>query len=104
VLAADGEEALARLRAPEEPVDLIISDVIMPRLGGPGLYERLGKLGPRPPFLLTSGYAAEEAGPLPEGVPILAKPWTTVELLRAVRGALAAGRPPAPAKGRRTRR
>ncbi len=59
---ADGQEALAR--ATENPPDLIISDVMMPRLDGIALVRQL-RADPRTaatPFLLLSARAGTEAG------------------------------------------
>ena len=43
--AGNGREALQRLQ--EGPVDLIISDVVMPGLDGPGLYREVARLYPQ---------------------------------------------------------
>ncbi|MBI4503645.1 MAG: response regulator [Gemmatimonadetes bacterium] len=91
VLAADGEEALQRIRSAPNGLDLLLTDVVMPRLGGPGLLEALRTEGKAVRALMTSGYP--ERGAMPEPPPqapvhYLAKPWTVPELLRAVRAAL----------------
>jgi PAS domain S-box-containing protein len=89
--AAHGEEALAVLAQKEDQVAVVLSDVVMPRLGGPGLYQRLRATRPALPFILMSGYAPEalredvELGP---EVVLLGKPWTLTELARRVRQAL----------------
>jgi CheY-like chemotaxis protein len=92
VTAADGEEGLARWREQRGAIDLVVSDAIMPRMGGGALYERLRAEDPAVRFLLCSGYtgqqlrgAGEEGG---AAVPFLAKPWTVDDLLAAVRDAL----------------
>jgi signal transduction histidine kinase len=82
-VARDGQEALELLRASGFDVELVLSDLRMPRLDGLALHAALQKERPGLPFLLVSGYgaAAEGAGP---GLPVLAKPWTPAELLRRV--------------------
>ena len=89
--AADGEEGLARLRAETSRIDLILSDVLMPKLSGPELYEAVRKTDPTARFLFTSGYSASDIGQrslLEPGVLFVAKPWTISDLARQVRKAL----------------
>jgi two-component system cell cycle sensor histidine kinase/response regulator CckA len=90
LVAADGAEALALLRGGRR-VDLVISDCVMPRMGGIEFRERLLRDGINVRFLLASGYWPEEHGgaPIPPpGVPFLPKPWTLNELARKVREVL----------------
>ena len=93
--AGNGGEALAVL-ASMPRLDLLVSDVRMPGIQGPVLARRV--LGERPGtrVLLVSGFAVEieEHGSLPDGVRVLEKPFTSAELLAAVRAVLDA---PAPA-------
>ena len=91
ISAADGEEGLQMWRANPDSIDLVISDAIMPRMGGLALYEAVNKERPGVRFLLTSGYTGEEvreSAPTSVELPFLAKPWTLEELLNAVREAL----------------
>jgi two-component system, cell cycle sensor histidine kinase and response regulator CckA len=94
--AADGMEALQELeRGPKIP-DLIISDIIMPHMGGPELAKKAAGRWPRLPFLFTSGYIDESFGQsrsLPEGTQFLAKPFNRHELARKVRDILDVARP-----------
>ena len=90
LLAENGEEGLEVYRRNAADVDLVLSDVVMPRLGGPGLYRALRGEGSRVPFLFASGYASpqpDDAASL-AGVPTIAKPWTIPELLTKVREVL----------------
>ena len=96
--AADGEEALKLHRDQRDRIDLILSDVLMPRLGGPALYQAVHATDPGTRFLFTSGYTESDIGQrslLEPGVLFVAKPWTISELARQVRKAL--DRPAAPA-------
>ena len=61
VQAANGQEALVCLARPWQQVDVILSDVVMPRLGGIGLVKALRKDGVTTPVILMSGYTAGEA-------------------------------------------
>jgi CheY-like chemotaxis protein len=56
VQAADGEDALRRLHARRTPPDLVISDVVMPRLGGVELLRALRQEGIVAPVILMSGH------------------------------------------------
>ena len=96
LLAADGEEALKMCLARPGAIDLVVSDAIMPRMGGPALHQALRERGIHLPFLLSTGYAPDEDRALVAGVPMLQKPWTPDGLLRSVRAIIDA-RPPADA-------
>jgi signal transduction histidine kinase len=91
VLAAgDGDEALRMFQSSENEIDLVISDVVMPKMNGPDLYRAIRERKPAMKCILISGYA-DLARPRDEGdaaVPLLAKPWTLGELLHQVRRAL----------------
>ncbi len=88
--AADGEEALGMLHNDPDIV-LVVSDMVMPKLGGCGLLEEARNAGHRARFLLSSGYSADalraNAG-LDRSVPFLHKPWTVSDLLNKVRQVL----------------
>jgi two-component system, cell cycle sensor histidine kinase and response regulator CckA len=80
---ATGEEALAQ--ATVDRVDLLISDVSMPVMGGPELVQRLRQRFPGLPALFITGFADRD---VILGVPVLAKPFNGTDLVRAVRQAL----------------
>lgn len=86
-LAADGVEALA-LGAGQE-IDLVVSDVVMPRLGGIELVAALRQKRPGLRTLFVSGHPGEHAA-LPSGDRLLRKPFRAADLLAAVREMLAA--------------
>lgn len=102
--AADGEQALAAFRRHRQEVRLVISDLIMPNLGGHQLAEALRAGGEEVPILFTSGYSRDSVyrePVLPTGTSFLHKPWTLAELLHTVRRLIdEAGAEPWPAKGR----
>ncbi|WP_120461685.1 response regulator transcription factor [Paenibacillus aceti] len=52
--ANDGETALQRIK--EEPVDLLITDIMMPRMNGLELIRRVKQIHPRTRFIVLSGY------------------------------------------------
>jgi PAS domain S-box-containing protein len=91
VEALDGRAALDYFELHGGGVDLVFSDVDMPRLSGIGLLDELRASGSRVPVLLTTGYTVRSlfpAGPLPDGVRLLPKPWSLEEMIRLVRDML----------------
>lgn len=54
--AANGQDALATARAIEEPIDLVISDYIMPGMNALGLYEGLKAICKEADMLIITGY------------------------------------------------
>ncbi|MBK6422736.1 MAG: response regulator [Gemmatimonadetes bacterium] len=97
--------ALQLLEHADAPVDLVLADVMMPRMGGLELARALGARRIRVPVLFISGFIGGEAGmeeQLAAHGDILAKPYTLDALARAVRRAIdRARRPPTtvPASG-----
>ena len=91
LLAADGDEALDLYHEHRDRVDLIVSDVMLPRISGPELYERVTGEGDPPPVLFMSGYPARtlrESTELDPTLPFLQKPWSVEEFTQAVRRVL----------------
>jgi PAS domain S-box-containing protein len=90
LLAADGEEALEVFGRYEDDVDLVISDMVMPHVGGVELHDTLLDQGKSVRFLFTSGYVgdADDERALDPSQPFLHKPWDVDELLLRVRGLL----------------
>ena len=96
--ASDGAEALTVLRERGKEIALVVSDVVMPRMGGRELYASLREEGFTMPFLFTSGYTdrmSSDTVALDPSVPVLPKPWTWTELTASVRSALDEGFTPA---------
>lgn len=91
LLAEDGIEALEVVERQGDRIDLIISDVVMPRMGGVLLYQALRQRDLRVPFMFTSGYALRDVRdgiPTDAGVPFMHKPWDVNDLLGRVRQVL----------------
>jgi PAS domain S-box-containing protein len=89
--AADGAEALDAFQAHRAEIALVLSDVVMPRMGGPELLRKLQAAGHRVRFLFTSGYTApdvEATAKIPSGTPFVSKPWNIADLLSRVRRVL----------------
>ncbi|GAA4485570.1 response regulator [Gluconacetobacter asukensis] len=77
--APGGEEALAQIgaMAPHRP-DLVVLDVMMPKMGGEEAARRIGALYPETRILFLTGYADNAV--LPEDALVLRKPFTQAEL------------------------
>jgi CheY-like chemotaxis protein len=84
-LAADGLEALAL--ESNGPVDLVVSDIVMPRMGGIELVRVLREKRPSLRAVFLSGHPGE-LGTLPARAELLRKPFRAAELLAAVRDQL----------------
>lgn len=90
VLAANGPGEALRLAA-DHPIDLLITDVVMPEMNGRELAERLHAIHPNLKILFMSGYTANviaHRGVLDEGVNFMPKPFAEPELAVHVRQAL----------------
>ena len=85
--ASNGQKALAVLNQPGTKVDLVITDLVMPGMGGRELMERIRQLDPNLPVMPTSGYVLPEDKKNNAGY--LQKPFTSTELLLKVKAALA---------------
>ena len=91
--AADGGEALelatgASADGPGRGIDIVVTDVVMPGVGGRALGEALAERLPAVPVLYTSGYTGDEVvrrGLVAAGVAFLQKPFAPEDLLRRVR-------------------
>jgi PAS domain S-box-containing protein len=91
VEARDGGEALQLLDGQAANVALVVTDMIMPRLGGVELGRRLRERRPELPILFMSGYADGAGVQAPRDEPgpsFLKKPFTPEALATAVRRAL----------------
>jgi PAS domain S-box-containing protein len=97
-MAADGADAVRRAEDPAQPVDLLLTDVVMPEMLGHEVAARVAAARPGAPALFISGYAQpilDSHGVLSPRYDILEKPFTEAALLSRVRMAL--GRTPAAA-------
>ena len=91
--ASDGEEGLEILALADHGIDLVISDLVMPKLGGRQVLDSLRERGIAVPCVLMTGYSPDSiAGLLDRDVTILHKPWSLQELLDTVRDALEGSR------------
>jgi PAS domain S-box-containing protein len=89
--ARDGQEAIEVAQQHLGPIDLLITDLVMPRMGGRELAERLAQIRPGMRTLLISGYSDKMAidhGMLQASVVFVQKPFGPIDLVRKVREVL----------------
>jgi two-component system, cell cycle sensor histidine kinase and response regulator CckA len=86
--AANGADALSLVGAYTAPIHLVITDVVMPQMGGREMAARLASMGITVPVLFVSGYldlSHLEIFALPAEQAHLTKPFTPTVLMRNVR-------------------
>jgi DNA-binding NtrC family response regulator len=101
LVAAGGAEAIAIAESHDGPIDLLVTDVVMPQMLGKEVAERITAIRPSLRVLYMSGYAhpvLASQGRLEPGVILLEKPFTEAVMLAKVRAVLDA--PPAGNVGR----
>ena len=89
--AANPQEALATISGYAEPIDLLLTDIMMPGESGPELFRHLRVVRPATRVLYISGYADQaiiSREVLEAGVPFLQKPFSAAALARKVREVL----------------
>ena len=88
--ASDGAEALDRVRADRDLFDVIVSDIVMPRMNGIELFQALSTSHPELSVILISGYGTAELAERGIAAPcaVLAKPLVPELLLAEVRRCL----------------
>jgi two-component system cell cycle sensor histidine kinase/response regulator CckA len=87
--AESGADALRVAETATEPIDLIVSDVIMPEMDGPTMLTELRRRGSTAKVIFVSGYADDAfARNLPEGQEFvfLPKPFSLKQLIETVKG------------------
>jgi two-component system, cell cycle sensor histidine kinase and response regulator CckA len=89
--AADPVAALDIAGNPAQELDLVVTDLVMPKMSGPHFVERLRELRPKVQILRISGYPRPHHPRLSADVPFLQKPFTLDALESAVRSALDGG-------------
>jgi PAS domain S-box-containing protein len=89
--ARNGEDALRVYEANESGIDLVLTDLIMPEMGGHELIERLRARDPSLRVLFMSGYTERDFtsnGSMPPGTGFVEKPFTVETLMRRLREVL----------------
>ncbi len=89
--APEGAEALALCQEHPGPIDLLLTDVVMPKMSGKVVADEVLRLRPQLKVLFMSGYtdnAIAHHGRLDPGTHFIAKPFSGMELARKVRSVL----------------
>jgi len=91
ILAVDGEQALREFQNPQNHIDIVLLDVILPKLSGPEVYAQISRSSPDVPVIFATGYSADIAAlerAHQQGSPMLQKPYTPRDLARKIRDTL----------------
>jgi signal transduction histidine kinase len=89
--AANGEDALKTIALEDRPIDLVITDIVMPEVGGPELVRHLMPKHPRLKVIYMSGYSDETLlgeGVLDKNATLFEKPFAVGLLAKKVRDVL----------------
>lgn len=89
--ARQGDEGLQTGNATKEPIHLLVTDVIMPQMGGPELARRIASSHPETRVLFISGYAdgaLNQDHAVPDDADYLQKPFTSNAFVKKVRETL----------------
>ncbi|MFX1255200.1 MAG: PAS domain S-box protein [Promethearchaeota archaeon] len=90
ISASDGEEALDLYQAHKDTIDVIILDLIIPKLSGAMLMEKIMEINPEVRVIISSGYSDEK--PLDERLAnakaYLTKPYTAEEVVKVIKKVL----------------
>jgi CheY-like chemotaxis protein len=94
--ASNGPQAIGIAMEHRDKIDLVLSDFVMPHMGGRELIDRIHELGLNPKTLIMSGYiddALLRGGGFPPGAAFIEKPFTADAIGRRVRELLDGGGP-----------
>ena len=97
ITASDGEEGLRVYASHDGPIDLVLTDVVMPVMNGKEMVDHLKKLNPNTKVVFMSGYTDDviaDKGELPAGTGLILKPFSRASLTRGIRAALDTSTPP----------
>ncbi len=88
ICATDGASAMELFEQHQDSIDLIISDIIMPRMGGKELYRRVKAINPDTKFIFTTGYSKNyfnSQNKQISGTGILGKPFRLTEVAENIK-------------------
>jgi two-component system cell cycle sensor histidine kinase/response regulator CckA len=87
IVASNGPEALGAAESHDGPIDLLLTDVIMPQMPGPQLAEQIQKVRPTTQVLFMSGFAKpilDSTDKLKDGMSLIEKPFSGLALLAKI--------------------
>jgi len=88
ILAGDGQEAVEKFQANRDRINLLLTDLIMPKKSGKEAYDEIRQIQPGTKVLFISGYTADiihSRGDLEKGIDLLMKPVNPLDLVRKIR-------------------
>lgn len=91
LLAVDGEQAVEAFQSKRDKIDLVLLDVVLPKLSGPDAYSRICRENPEVPVIFATGYSPDIAllsKVQAQGLPVIQKPYSPRDLARKVRETL----------------
>jgi two-component system, cell cycle sensor histidine kinase and response regulator CckA len=89
--AKDGAEGLALFRTEPGTIDVVVSDVVMPVLGGVEMVGRMRSVSPEVPVVFVSGFTAQDRDlPLDARTAFVPKPYSMASLCEAIEAVIAA--------------
>lgn len=86
--AVDGEDAVKQFIEHQQDIDMIVMDVVMPKMNGQQAYEEIAKIRPDVKVLFMSGYTpdiVQEKGITTDGLNFVHKPVTPMQMLKKIR-------------------
>ncbi|MDP3719574.1 MAG: ATP-binding protein [Acidobacteriota bacterium] len=86
--ASDGQQALDLFTVHSRSIVMVVTDVVMPRMGGIELARRLRAVRPGLPLLFVTGYVEQGETLHEQGTPVLLKPFSPDALLKSVAAAV----------------
>lgn len=89
--ARNGAEAVTLYEKNKDQIDLVILDVVMPKMGGAKAYDKIIKINPSVPVIFSTGYTGDnlESEFLQSNhLPVIQKPYSPGDLFSAIRSAL----------------
>jgi DNA-binding NtrC family response regulator len=92
--APDGASALSRYREDWKKIDLVVADMVMPRMSGPELFAHMKEVNPNVRLIVSTGYSHDQEGQcmLQHGcLGYLQKPYNADTLNQTVRSVLDSG-------------
>ncbi|MDH4163571.1 MAG: response regulator, partial [Nitrospirota bacterium] len=91
--AVDGENAVQVFRENQDRIQLVLCDLVMPRMNGKEAADRIRQLRPETKIIFMSGYTADiiaQQGIVDQEIRFISKPLNFTELFRMIRAVLAA--------------
>ncbi|MEK6725041.1 MAG: ATP-binding protein [Deltaproteobacteria bacterium] len=89
IVAVNGEDAISKFKENKDRIQLCITDMVMPKMGGREAFEEMRKIRPDLRVIFMSGYAPDRAkGIIDEGLDFVSKPVSPTDFLRKVREVL----------------